>query len=70
MLGQIGPKLGYVSIGARPNRRGFNFPQKVLLGYADVGLMDIAEVALNVIVVGLGGPAAKEFDGVVGNCLS
>ena len=57
-------------MGARPDGCGFIFPQKVLLSYANVGLTDIAEVAVDVVVEGLGEPAAKDFDGVFGNSLS
>lgn len=57
-------------MGARPDGCGFIFPQKVLLSYANVGLTDIAEVAVDVVVVGLGEPAAKDFDSVFGNSLS
>ena len=61
---------GYVSMSACPDGCGFIFPQKVPLSYANVGLTDITEVAVNVVVVGLGGPEAKDFDGVFSNSLS
>ena len=48
----------------------FIFPQKVLLNYANMGLTDIAEGAVDVVIVGQGRTAAKEFDGVFGNSLS
>ena len=34
-----------------------------------MGFTDIAEVAVDVLVVGLGGPVAEEFDGVFNNSL-
>ena len=43
---------------------------KVLLGYAEMGSVSFAEVAVDIAVVGLGRPLAKEFDGAVRNSLS
>lgn len=52
-------------MGAHLGRHGFIIPQTVLLDYAEMCLIDIAELALDVAVVGLRGPASEDSDGVV-----
>lgn len=54
---------GHISMSLHLNWLSFITPKKDLQGYAGMGLLDIAEVAEDVAAVGLGRPAAREFDG-------
>lgn len=53
---------GHVWMSAHLDWLSFITPKKGLRGYVGMGLLDIAEVAADVAVVGLGRPAAKVFD--------
>lgn len=61
---------GHVWMSAHLDWLSFITPKKGLRGYVGMGLLDIAEVAADVAVVGLGRPAAKVFDGVARNLFS